>query len=175
MPELLLLTSLSTSMPQSGAAQGDTPRWEKTWLCFVVTRSGCGCGRAPATNEATDADSVRIQWMRLFPATIFVVVLGGIAFPFACAGLLLILTLTPEREYKICANGQTGSTVCVQRLIVQELLGIISPHHQDARGIYPERWSHRYQSDSITMIRYGRRVLNCGGILACLEVGCRKF
>src|SRR5437016_3980997 len=102
MPELLLLTSLSTSMPQSGAAQGDTPRWEKTWLCFVVTRSGCGCGRAPATNEATAADSVRIQWMRLFPATIFVVVLGGIAFPFACAGLLLILTLTPERIQDLC-------------------------------------------------------------------------
>src|SRR5438445_13216778 len=38
-------------------------------------------------------------------------------FPFSCAGLLLILTLTPEREYKICANGQTGSPVCVQRLI----------------------------------------------------------
>src|SRR2546430_6833064 len=70
-PELLLLTSLATSMPQSGAAPGDTPRWEKTWLGFVVTRSGCGCGRAPATNEATAADSVRIQWMRLFPATIF--------------------------------------------------------------------------------------------------------
>ncbi len=104
MPELFLLTSLSTSMPKSGAAQGDTPRWQKTWLCFVVTRSGCGCGRAPAKNEATDADSVRIQWMRLFPATIFVVVLGGIAFPFSCAGLLLILTLTHEKEYKFCAN-----------------------------------------------------------------------
>jgi hypothetical protein len=27
MPELFLLTSLSTSMPKSGATQGDTPRW----------------------------------------------------------------------------------------------------------------------------------------------------
>ena len=104
MPELLLLTSLSMSMPKSGAAHGDTPRWSKTRLCFVVARSDCGCGRAPAKNEATDADSVRIQWMRLFPATIFVLVLGGIAFPFSCAGLLLILTLTHEKEYKFCAN-----------------------------------------------------------------------
>ena len=119
----------------------------------MVARSDCGCGRAPAKNEATDADSVRIQWMRLFPATIFVLVLGGIAFPFACAGLLLILTLTPEKEFKICANCQTGSAVCVQRWMVQALLGIISPHHPGARGIDPARWSHRYQSDSITVIR----------------------
>ena len=69
-------------MPQAGAAQGDTPRWYKIRLCFVVARSGCGCARAPAKNETTDADSVPTQWMRLFPATVFVLVLGGIAFPF---------------------------------------------------------------------------------------------
>ena len=40
MPELLLLTSLSTSIPKSGAAHGDTPCWEKTRLCFMVARSG---------------------------------------------------------------------------------------------------------------------------------------
>src|SRR6266536_2280794 len=156
MPALFLLTSLSTSMPKSGAAHGATPRWSKTRLCFVVMRSGCGCDRAPATNEATDADSVRIQWMRLFPATIFVLVLGDIAFPFSCAGLWLILALRHEKGYKICANGQTGSAVCMQRLIVQELLGIISPHDEDARGLDPERWSHRYQSDSITVMRHVR-------------------
>src|SRR6266571_1767528 len=133
MPELLLLTSLSTSIPNSGAAHGDTPRWEKTRLCFMVARSGCGCDRAPAKNEATDADSVLIQWRRLFPATVFVLVLGGIAFPFSCAGPWLTLALTYEKGYKICANCQTGSAVCMQRLIVQAYLRIISPHHEDAR------------------------------------------
>ncbi len=104
MPALFLLTSLSTSMPKSGAAQGDTPRWEKTRLCFVVTRSGCGCDRAPATNEATDADRVPIQWRRLFLALVFVLVLSCIAFLFSCAGPWLTLALTHEKGYKICAN-----------------------------------------------------------------------
>src|SRR5438128_5303437 len=139
MPAPFLLTSLSTSMPQSGAAEGDIPRWEKTRLCFVVTRSGCGCDRAPATNEATVADSVPTQCMRLLRALVFVLVLSCIAFLFSCAGSLLTLALTYEKGYKICANGQTGSAVCTQRLIVQAYLRIISPHHEDARGTYPER------------------------------------
>ena len=70
--------------------------------------------------------------MRLFPATIFVLVLGGIAFPFSCAGLLLILTLTHEKGYKICANGQTRSAVCTLHLIVQAYLRIIIPQDEDA-------------------------------------------
>ena len=137
MPALLLLTSLSTSMPKSGAAQGDTPRWEKTRLCFVVTRSGCGCDRAPAKNEATDADRVPIQWRRLFLALVFVLVLRCIAFLFSCAGPWLTLALTHEKGYKICAKCQTGSAVCTQRLIVHEYLRIISPHHEDARRKSP--------------------------------------
>ena len=73
--------------------------------------------------------------------------------PFPAQVSCLSLLSHMRKEYKICANCQTGSAVCVQRLMVQELLGIISPHHQDARGVDPARWSHRYQSDSITVIR----------------------
>src|SRR2546428_3290084 len=104
MPELFLLTSLSMSMPKSGAAPGDTPRWKKTRLCFVVTRSGCGCDRAPAKNETTDADSVSIQWRRLLRAVVCVLVLSCIAFPLSCAAPWLTLALTHEKGYKICAN-----------------------------------------------------------------------
>jgi hypothetical protein len=129
MPELLLLTSLSTSIPKSGAAQGDTPHWEKTRLCFVVARSGCGCDRAPAKNEAKDADSVPTQWMRLLLALVFVLVLSCIPFPFHCIGPWLTLALTHKRGYKFRANGKTDSAFCTQRLIVQAWLRVIGPHH----------------------------------------------
>jgi len=105
-------------MPNLGATRGDTPRWEKTWLCLSVTGSGCGCDRALAKNEATAADKVRSHWRRLLLIVVFVLVLSRIAFPFACAGPLLTLALMHERGYKFCANSQTGTTVCSQLLIV---------------------------------------------------------
>jgi hypothetical protein len=42
---------------------------------------------------------------------------------------LLTLSPTPERGYKFYANCQTSTAVCLQRLIVQEYLRIIMPHH----------------------------------------------
>ena len=110
-------------MPQSGATQGATPRWSKTRLCFVGARSGCGCDRAPDKNEATEADSIFTQWIRFFPAMVFVLVLGGIACPFHSVGPLLTRALTHESRYKFCANGQTGSAIFTQHVMVQSVCG----------------------------------------------------
>src|SRR5262249_11309426 len=120
----------------SGVAQGDTPRWSKHRLCFVVARSGWG--RAPPRNEAKDADNVPTQWRRLFPAMVFVLMCGGIACPFHGIGPWLTLALTHVRGYKFCANCESGSAVCMQGLMVQQCLRSISPHYQDAGGTSPE-------------------------------------
>jgi len=81
----------------SGRCPWRPPRWQKTRLCFVVVRSGCGCGRAPAKNEVTDAASVPIQGMWLFVAVVSVLVLSGIALPLSSAGPLRTL-LSYKRE-----------------------------------------------------------------------------
>ena len=115
---LVRLTSLATSMPKSGVAHGATPRRSKRLLCLVVTRSCCGCGRAAAKNETTDAESVPTQWMWLLPTAVLVVVLACMACPFALP-VHVALVLAHTRGSKFCAKKQIGGAVFTECLVVQ--------------------------------------------------------
>ena len=64
---------------------------------------------------------------------------AAIRLPFTCADQLLTLALTSESGYKFHANGQTGSALGTQRLMVEESQRIIIAQHQETLRIDSER------------------------------------
>src|SRR5262245_31888394 len=98
-----------------------------------------GCGRMSATHEVTDVDSVPTQCRQLLQGAICVLGRRCNASALSCADQLLTLTLTSENGYKFHTNGQTGSALGTQRLMVEESQRIIIAQHQETLRIDSER------------------------------------
>ena len=96
-PQLLLLTSLATSMAKGGADWMATPPvsnvlWGGLWASFT---GHCGC--APVRKDLKDVDSPSRQCALPAHAVLFVIVVGCIVVPFSaevrsCAPLLSCFT-----------------------------------------------------------------------------------